>query len=207
MTTTSKKKSRATRATAKHPKVKAGRIKTPRAAASTRHRLLTRPELAAHLHCNPRTVAKWIEEGLPVATRGRGGRASRYDEADVRIWLDARNAAEASPGGGFAAARMRKEIAQAVESEQRVAVRAGKLLLAEDVDRTWSAEVSAVRARLLAIPTAWSDRLHRAGALEGAAGIEALLVEAIHQVLRELAGGATPAAQRKRRRPARTRKA
>jgi hypothetical protein len=121
--------------------------------------------------------------------------------------VEAREAAAQTQAPTFMISRSRKELAQALEAEQRVALRSGTLLAAADVDRTWSAEVAAVRARLLAIPTAWSDRLHRAGALGGAAGIEALLVEAIYQVLRELAGGASPTTPRTRRRPTRTRKA
>jgi len=170
-------------------------------------KLVTRLQLAKHLKHLPRTISKWQEEGLPVARRGRGGRPSLYDEPAVRAWVEAREAAAQTQAPTFMISRSRKELAQALEAEQRVALRSGTLLAAADVDRTWSAEVAAVRARLLAIPTAWSDRLHRAGALGGAAGIEALLVEAIYQVLRELAGGASPTTPRTRRRPTRTRKA
>jgi phage terminase Nu1 subunit (DNA packaging protein) len=167
-------------------------------------KLLTRIELAAVLHMKPRTLAHWLEEGMPVAERGKAGRPSRYDETDVRAWMAARNAAavQASQGGcaTFADARMRKELAQAAEAEQRVAMRAGRLLAVEEVDRVWSAQVAAVRSTLLALPTALADRLHRAAVTAGPAAVETALQAAIYDALRELASGelpppATPATQ------------
>ena len=164
--------------------------------------LVTRRELASRLSCDPRTVAKWLEEGLPVAKRGRGGRPSLYDEAAARAWLQAREeAAQQTPD--LLVSRARKELAQAIEAEQRVAIRAGKLIAIEEVDRVWSMQVAAVRAQLLALPTSLADRLHRVAALEGAAGVEQVLLDAVHHALRDLAtGGAALPAKPKRTRAA-----
>lgn len=182
--------------------------------------LLTRLEVAYRLGVNPQTVTKWIEEGLPVAERGKGRRPSRYDESSVRRWVAAREKAvegqrpsgRPPSGDGDApnliASRARKELAQAIEAEQRVALRAGKLIPIEDVDKLWSGQVAAVRARLLSWPTALSDRIHRVAVIEGPAGVERVLLEATHDLLRELAGGAIPAAPTRRtRRRAKKRKA
>jgi phage terminase Nu1 subunit (DNA packaging protein) len=168
--------------------------------------LVTRRELARRLPCDPRTVARWQEEGLPVAKRGRGGRPSLYDEAAVRAWLTTREETARQQAPDFTASRARKELAQAIEAEQRVAIRASKLIPIEDVDRLWSGQVAAIRARLLAWPTALADRIHRVAALEGAAGVEQLLQEIVYDALRELAAGAAPTRRRRTRKASTTRK-
>lgn len=182
--------------------------------------LLTRLEVAYRLGVNPQTVTKWIEEGLPVAERGKGRRPSRYEEASVRRWVAAREKAiEGQRPGGRApgadgdalnliASRARKELAQAIEAEQRVALRAGKLIPVEEVDRLWSGQVAAMRARLLTWQTALSDRVHRVAITAGPAGVERVLLDATYDVLRELAGGAPPeTAKRRPRRRAKEQKA
>lgn len=135
------------------------------------------------------TVTKWERAGLPIARRGRRGKPSRYREVAVRAWLQQREEAAQSveTGVDLAHARARKELAQAIEAEQRVALRAKVLIPIEEVDRIWSGQIAAVRARLLAWPAALADRLHRVAATEGAPGIERLLQEAVYDTLRELA--------------------
>jgi phage terminase Nu1 subunit (DNA packaging protein) len=160
---------------------------------------LTRLELAARLGVHPITIAKWQQEGLPIASRGRRGVASRYNEADVRAWLEAREERARQNAPDFAACRARKELAQAIEAEQRVAMRAKQLIPIEEVDRIWSAQVAAVRSRLLSWPTALADRLHRVAATDGAAGVERVLQDAAYETLRELAGG-TPLVKKRRSR-------
>jgi len=54
--------------------------------------------------------------------------------------------------------------------------------------RAWAAEVAGVRAKLLSLPTTYSDRLHRASTLEGVPGTERVLRDAVYDVLRQLAG-------------------
>lgn len=151
--------------------------------------LVTRKELAAEFGCNLRTVARWLDDGMPVAQRGVGGRASLYNLAECRRWVAARNAAAAPRNGttDVAIERARKERAQAIESEQRVALRAGQLLDREETEKAWAAEVTAVRTKLLSLPAALSDQLQRVAVTDGAPGVEAVLDEAIRGVLRELA--------------------
>lgn len=156
--------------------------------------LLTRRELAAALSIgkqtptHPQTISKWLEEGMPVAERGRGGRPSRYDELEVRAWLAARNEAQRDGEPTHALKeRARKERAQAQLAEQLFAMRAGTLLKVEDVDRLIQAEQTAVRSKLLAMPTTHADRVHRVAVLEGAVGVERVLRDTAYEILRELA--------------------
>lgn len=164
-------------------------------AGKTRTRLVTRKDLARRLDCHEQTISKWIDAGLPVEKRGRGGRASLYDVAKARAWKDAHEAAQAE-APDLMVSRARKELAQAIEAEQRVAIRAKTLVHVDEVERAWSAHVAGVRARLLSIPTALSDRLARAAAIDGVAGIEKILQETMYQVLTELVSGA-PAVKRR----------
>jgi phage terminase Nu1 subunit (DNA packaging protein) len=133
-----------------------------------------------------RTVAKWIEEGLPVATHGRGGRPSRYDPDACRAWKAARDEAANSGPVDAAAARARKELAQALLAEQLYAVRAGKLLDATIVERTWAREYAAIKAILVASYTSSADLVQRASTLEGLAGIERELKAIAFAALREI---------------------
>jgi len=149
---------------------------------------VTRPELADALDVHPMTVTKWERDGMPIEIRGRRGVSTKYREASVRAWLKKREqAAAAGQLVDLAAERARKERAQAMESEQRFALRARKLLPADEVDLVWSGEATAVRNRLLAIPATQADRLHRAAILDGVAGVERALEKMVRDILTELA--------------------
>lgn len=139
-------------------------------------------------------MARWLEEGLPVAERGRGGRASRYDPDEVRAWIKAREqgaagpaVAAAGPLAEVARERARKERAQAVLAEQLAASRARELLPREEVRKAWEGIVNAVRTALLGAPSNYSDRLIRAYTLNGPQGHEVAFAEAMREVCRELA--------------------
>lgn len=155
----------------------------------------SRLDLADLFGVNERTVAKWQAEGMPVLSRGRGGKLSGYNLAAAFRW--ARDSGKFATAGGDGEssdttgqqARVRKDLAQAAEAEQRVAQRAGKLIAIEDIEKSWGGIVAAVRSKLLAMPTALSDRLHRAATMDGAAAVEALLQTAIYDALRELSSG------------------
>lgn len=164
--------------------------------------LVTRRVLAARIQHHEISITKWQREGLPVAHRGRKGKPSLYDETAVRAWLQAREDAAQTQAPDLIVSRSRKELAQAVEAEQRVAIKAHQLIAIDEVDRIWSAQVAAIRARLLAWPTAHADRLHRVAALEGAAGVERVLQEIVYDALRELAATTASVQTRRRRKPA-----
>ena len=166
---------------------------------------LTRLALAAALGCAVRTIHKWEGEGLPVAIRGRGKQPSRYDETAVRAWLQTREGQIRQDTAGLTAARTQREHWQAKLAHQQYQVRGRMLLPVEQVDRIWSGQVAAVRARLLLMPQTLADKLLRIGATDGAAGIERELERAIHQVLTELSTGKTTK-PRKPRTPSRARR-
>lgn len=149
---------------------------------------LTRRELAERLGLHMQTITGYERDGMPISERGRKGKPSLYSEVDVRAWLAARE--EAAQTGGVvdvARERARKDRAQAILAEQTYQIRAKELLPRVDVEKAWSAETSAVRTKLLSWPTTIADKVHRAGTLNGVAGVEAALRDAVEDVLRELA--------------------
>ena len=149
---------------------------------------LTRLELAAAMKVSPRTVAKWLEEGMPVDERGRGGRASRYRLKDVKAWATAYEKAASGKGRPMdaLAARAERDRWQAALAEQTHQLRARHLLPAAEVEAAWAKTLVALRAHLLALPVALPDRLERVARLEGVTGVERELEAAIHSALREL---------------------
>ena len=158
--------------------------------------LLTRRALAEALSVDrPQpihmmTITKWEQHGMPVAERGRRGRPSLYRLLDVEAWLKQREESSKVVGGSIfdvQKARAEKDVAQAKLAEQTFQMRAGELLPRVDVEKAWASEISAVRTMLLSWATTLADRLHRAATLEGVAGVEQMLEEEIHGVLRELA--------------------
>lgn len=155
---------------------------------SSKPSTLTRRNLARALGVHMQTICKWEQDGMPIADRGRRGRASLYSESAVRDWLTAREAAAKQSGiVDVSRERARKERAQAELAQQAFAIRARTLLPIEEVERVWTAEVTAVRAIILASYTTHTDRIHRAATLEGLAGVERALKDLAYEVLRELA--------------------
>lgn len=151
-------------------------------------RLLTRPELAHALNLNPRTIQKLQEEGLPVEVPGNGGRPSQYNESNVRKWLEARNKKESGNGKlNLFEERAEKERWQGLLAQQTYLTRQRELLPAREVEKAWAAEVTAVRAKLLAWATTLADKVHRTSTLEGLPGVERVLQEEVRNVLLELA--------------------
>ena len=152
-----------------------------------RKKLITRRELAHNLAHHMQTVTKWEQAGMPVAEPGRKGKPSLYSEPEVRKWLAAREKTAQSTGvHDVARERARKEKAQAILAEQTVAIRASDLVPRVQVERAWAAEVSAVRAKLLAWPSTISDRLYRESVVRGVKGVERVIKEAVDGLLREL---------------------
>jgi phage terminase Nu1 subunit (DNA packaging protein) len=151
---------------------------------------VTRRELADLLDVHMQTVMKWEQAGMPVLGRGRKGKPNQYSEADVRQWLAERDEAQRTGQHvDVAQERARKERAQAFLAVQTVAIRARTLVRAEEVARTWSAYVMAIRARMLAWPMTYADRLNNAAKLEGLRGVERVLKDMVDELLVELVSG------------------
>lgn len=150
---------------------------------------LTRRELAEAMGVVMMTVTKWEARGMPVLERGRPGKPSYYDLEACEQWKVAvEQQAQASGTVDVAQERALRERAQAALANQTFQMRSGELLPRVEVERAWEAEIGAVRAKLLQIPTAFADRVHQAAIGEGVAGVERILVDSLNDVLRELAG-------------------
>lgn len=175
------------RATADTDMATAPTTRTRRKSKKKSSGLLTRRQLALAIGVHMMTVTKWERDGMPIAERGRKGKPSTYREADVRAWLAAREeAAKKSGVVDVAHERARKERARAILDEQLYQARSRELLPAAEVEKSWNAEVQAVRAAILATYTTQADRVHRAAVLEGVSGVEQALKDMAYELLREL---------------------
>ncbi len=166
--------------------------------------LLTRRALAEKLGCHMMTITKWEREGLPVEKKGAKGKPSLYDEVAVRAWLMAREAVANDPEGplDLVQERAKKERWQGLLAEQTFKVRERLLLPAAEVEKIWLAEITGVRAVILASYTSDADRIFRAATLDGVAGVERELKDLAERVLRELANPTRSARPRRKKRAA-----
>jgi len=155
---------------------------------------LTRRQLATAMTVHMQTVTKWEQEGMPVAKHGGRGRPSLYDEAAVRTWRKQREEAAASGTGPLnpQQEKARRERAQAQLAEQTFQIRMRDLLPREEVERIWSAECAAMRAKLMAIPATLADLIHRAAVVDGVPAVEKILEDAMVDALRELSDPQRP---------------
>jgi phage terminase Nu1 subunit (DNA packaging protein) len=145
---------------------------------------VSRPQLAELLGKHVDTVSDFASQGMPVLAAGGHGRPAIYDAVACLRWARER-LITVSPTD---AARARRETAQAIESEQRAAIRSGQYIHVDDVERVWAFEIAAVRTAILATYLTESDRLHRVAITEGVGGVEAELKALAERLLRELAG-------------------
>jgi len=155
-------------------------------------RLVTRVQLAQILQKDARTIARWLEDGLPVAVKGRGGRPSKYDLADCVPWVIERELQirSADTGGTESplspqAERAKLDHARRQELELKLRVRNGELVEVESIQAEYADIAVAVKSRLRAIPDAVADQI----AGRPAAAIKALLSSKIDDALHELARG------------------
>lgn len=159
-------------------------------------KLATRREVAETLGVHMQTITGWERQGLPIAKRGGKGVPSKYDLEAVRAWIAARDGAARKAVDGPLDPIQEKAARdhwQAELAEQTYKIRQKTLLPADEVERAWTTEVAAVRAKLLALPTTFSDRIFREGTLHGLAGVERMIQAAVHDVLRQLSGAGTEA--------------
>lgn len=114
-------------------------------------------KLTAIIGCSPRSLTLWVGEGLPVHTQGGSGRGhdSTFETVDVIAWLRDRAVSRArreTPDG-----RLRK--LQADDLEMKIMERAGKLVIADDVERLWTEAIVAARTELLSLADRLKGRL------------------------------------------------
>jgi phage terminase Nu1 subunit (DNA packaging protein) len=132
--------------------------------------------LARLLGVSANRITKYVADGLPTHTNGRGKAAAFDVGACVRWLLERRGTRPAEDE------KQRYFRLQGDKIHQEIRARAGELVEAADVERRWSHMVAACRERLLSLPsTALQRRLISAEA-------EDELIALVDEALRELAG-------------------
>ncbi len=151
--------------------------------------LATRQQLAEIFGKNPRTIAKWLEEGLPVAVPGRGGKPSLYAIPACVQWVLKRESAAttaAAKAQSPAQERALLDRARREDLELKMHVRRGELVEAGQVALEFAEIANSVKARLRRIPDALAERLI-AAATRGPGPVKAMLLAEIDDALRALA--------------------
>ena len=151
--------------------------------------LVTRLQLKDVLQVNDRTIYKFLDEGMPVARRGKGRQASLYDVgACVRWFIERERAAFSGTADGFSPQKERAILdrKRGEELDLRLKIKRGELVPIEDVAREFADCAAATKARIRRVPDAIVDRL-LAVAAHGPHGVKAILLAEIDAALRELA--------------------
>jgi phage terminase Nu1 subunit (DNA packaging protein) len=131
-----------------------------------RHELLTREELAERFGVDVRTITNWVQDGLPQ--RSKSGRPV-YSWPECRTWWEKKiredGRALRDAGGDedrktqIAEARLRSAVAEAEQAELDLAQRRGDLVTLGYMRGEFERIATALRTRLLALPSAWAGRL------------------------------------------------
>jgi phage terminase Nu1 subunit (DNA packaging protein) len=152
--------------------------------------LLNQSQAAALAGLSLRHFARILgEAGAPPQVVSADGRSQGIPVAGFRRWLFARFAAEL--GGGETLnpqaekARLDKLRADTVELE--LSRKRGQLLPVDEVSLVWSGQVHTAKSRLMALPTRVSRACLRCKSIRE---VEALLRDAVYDVLTELASNA-----------------
>lgn len=154
--------------------------------------LVTRLVLASILGVNVRTIDKFMDDGMPVAVRGKGGQASQYDVRDCVQWYVARErAALMGDGEGLSPHKERALLnrKQVEEIELRLKTKRGELVPADEASRDFAECAANVKARMRRVPSSVADRIV-AAASQGPHAVTAILRAEIDVALRELSTSA-----------------
>ncbi len=138
----------------------------------------------------PARITKWTAEGMPVADRGSRGRESRYDLREVVEWYVRRQLEARGLGSGqeldLPTERAKQTRAQTARIMLDIKAKQRELLPADEVRRVVGGALHAVRVRFLGLGQSIAERC-RAAADEGAPTVQAVIDEAVHDALTELA--------------------
>jgi phage terminase Nu1 subunit (DNA packaging protein) len=151
-----------------------------------REPLMDRDGIARLFTVTPGTIIRLARDGMPVAQGGGQGRQAKYLPSACVAWRLAQVESKYTGMEGLnpQVERAKRDRAQGRLAEQLHRRREGDLLEREDVRRTWSNVVVAIRARLLAMPQGLAERCAHAA---DPAAIEQILRDEVHSALRELA--------------------
>lgn len=120
---------------------------------------------------------------MPVASRAGRGRATRFDAAECHAWRACRDADGAVEFRSVERARARKDLAQAMEAEQRVAIKARTLVLAADAERVMADEYARCRGKLLGLSRKMQAVLPHLSAAD-ITELDGLISEAVEELAR-----------------------
>lgn len=145
--------------------------------------LVTKIELAKHFDLSPDRIQNYIALGLPVAVKGKQGKAALYDLESCEKWVQENFRQEET--GTLAEAKLRKLTAEAALAEIELERERGRLVEIDEVTRQVTAMLTNVRAKLLALPTKTSGLVL---GLTSQVQIKEVLDDAVREALDELAG-------------------
>lgn len=152
--------------------------------------LVTRRQLAQVFGKDNRTIARWLEDGMPCATPGRGGQSSMFSIPACVQWYIARElqirGAEEADAVSPSVSLSRLNAKRTEELELKLQVRRGQLVEAEAVAHEFADLAVAVKSRIRAVPDAVADQLVGLSPAE----VKRLLLAKLDDALRELARGA-----------------
>lgn len=145
-----------------------------------------------------------VRDGLPVVERPDSrGRDWKINSVRAMAWLVERAVAEAGGGGGgddidLTAERARLARNQADLAEMEVRRRKGELIEAEPLKAALATVHTAVRDRLLMVPSSACHRAHEAAERGGAGAIAEVYRAEIWAALQDIASAELVAAQAER---------
>lgn len=138
--------------------------------------LVGRQELARDLGVHPDRVTHFTAQGMPTVRRGRGGQESVYDRDACRAWVEAKRTVLSTKDQYYA------ELRDKIRAENLI--RAGQLVDARRIERSWTAIVTRVRDGHLGL----ISKLHTHHP-ELAAAALTTIDRLLRELLEDLAGG------------------
>jgi hypothetical protein len=152
--------------------------------------LMSRDHLAHLFSVSPGTITDWVrKEGMPVAKPGAGRVQAQYRPSACVTWRF--NELQRRYGGGEgispAAARARKDTADAEIAERKLEIMRRDYVLKSEVERLLGPRVAATKTRIEALPRSVAPECARAGERGGARAIEQVLHTAVRALLTDLA--------------------
>ena len=151
--------------------------------------LLDKASLIRFVGISAQTLEYWIQQGCPVALRGKQGKRF-FNSKDVLKWRELRDAKRTPHGGGsaevvsLARERARMERVKREHAELKLARDRGEYVARKDVLEAWGQVLTRIRQHLLMIPHRVAPRVYD---VQSIPEIEEELKEAVHEILSELA--------------------
>ncbi len=151
--------------------------------------LVNKRQLSEIIGCDESSLTEWQKQpGFPVRKKGAGRAGNIYETSDVIKWLEARRV-DSIVGGptsiDFEEAKRRKMAAEAALVELELAKEQGAIVSIDDVSKEVSANYSALRAKLLSLPSKTASLIFTSKDLVEA---KRILEDAIIEALNELVG-------------------